>query len=426
MTSQALTVATNNTDSREIVIWADRFGAVKKRVTELNRKAEKRGLAPIHISVVGEGERSRTVILDRERYDTAAKTLTLMVENTLPCLGRHAVVAVRYDDNGITMTCGTVPAAYRDNDGSHCDHCRTQRDRKRFAILRNLDSGQHLLVGSTCFKDFFGDEHAETLHSFGQHYIACINTVEEYCAGSDETVSHVLPLERFLAYTVEAVARDGYRKADDSMGSTGNDVAACFTGTFTEPSADAVATAKSVVTYFSNLDDCSGYVLSIKSMIEAGHVGPRGINIAASMVPVYQKAMGLQGNGAQALNEHFGIEKQRETLRLTLISTQHFQFGGGRVYLFRDDAGRSFKWNTSTALAGHYEMEEVDLEDGQTYTWRERYSARAGDIVTLKATIKKHGTYHPRNGDPSVATTEITRCKASTVERAGAVLTIFS
>ena len=47
------------------------------------------------------------------------------------------------------------PHEYREAT-TFCQHCNSNRRRNRVFVLRNVESGDHIQVGSTCVRDFIG------------------------------------------------------------------------------------------------------------------------------------------------------------------------------------------------------------------------------------------------------------------------------
>lgn len=102
-----------------------------------------------------------------------------------------------------------VPVEYRDN-GSVCEHCNVNRYRRKLFIVRH-DSGEFKQIGSTCVKDFLGNESPDNIAK------AC-----EIIAGIDEFMDNFMglgdgskknryyDLEKVLAITHNVIKTDGW------------------------------------------------------------------------------------------------------------------------------------------------------------------------------------------------------------------------
>lgn len=113
----------------------------------------------------------------------------------------------------------------------------------------------------------------------------------------------------------------------------------------------------------------------------------RGLGLACSMVPFYQKHLGNEFQRAarmkeESVSEHFGEAGKRDTYELTVIGESSFQsnFGTTSIYRMRDANGNVAVWFTASG----------SLEVGKTYK--------------LKATVKKHDDYK------GIKQTVLTRC----------------
>ena len=108
-------------------------------------------------------------------------------------------------------------SAYRHLDGKRCDHCRTQRRRKRSFVVDTAEGTQ--VVGATCLRDYFGiDVAAEVVwRGFDKIWAALLGEAVE-TFGDDEGLGGnggrwQVDANDYLARAIFSVASHGYAKS---------------------------------------------------------------------------------------------------------------------------------------------------------------------------------------------------------------------
>ena len=75
-----------------------------------------------------------------------------------PLLGTHEFLAIKkIDGNHVTIFghgVDDVPKEYWDVNKTECDHCGTLRARTKFAIIRNVETGEIMQVGKSCLREY--------------------------------------------------------------------------------------------------------------------------------------------------------------------------------------------------------------------------------------------------------------------------------
>jgi hypothetical protein len=139
-------------------IPAGSFGLFQKAVERANRKAEKLGVAPLTVERLGS---VKTTQPDGSisKYEKVSIKGTEISLNGWKFIGTISVLVA---DDGrklplITAVPGeTVTESRYAADPLFCAHCKARRDRLETYIVRHED-GTEKQVGSSCLKDFIGD-----------------------------------------------------------------------------------------------------------------------------------------------------------------------------------------------------------------------------------------------------------------------------
>ena len=145
---------------------------------------------------------------------TNEKKVSVSVEGAYKVSGYEFVASLEWDEN---QKCNlvkkanedvVVPEIYRTR--TECDHCHTDRSRKKTILLRNTESGEYVQVGKQCVKDYLGRD----VESYAR-YLSIWETMDEYFENLDKVgfggrLAMVYPVEEILEQTVEFVRERGY------------------------------------------------------------------------------------------------------------------------------------------------------------------------------------------------------------------------
>ena len=392
---------------------ANLAGLVHK-VGILSRRAVKLGCAPLTLSI---GERlKQEEVKDSEgwrwipmgsplpagarRTGQARIAVAVTLEGEAPKLAGWAFRAkLQHAEEGniLRTVPGSEPLPERFRVASPaCDHCKINRRRiDTYALVS--DAGEWRQVGSTCLADFLGHPDPHGLAASAE----LIAIADELCRASEwgdggGRVAKAWNLEAYLAFVGAAIDRDGWisRRESDARAieSTAGTALRHLIGgdqvgkreTRLEPSETHEATAKAAIEWAQSVDTHGNdYLHNLSVVALQGIVDGRTLGFGASMLPAYQRAMGVQRERARAAAEsrHFGTVGKREVFAVEVIDvvSHESDYGVTHIHRMRDEAGNRATWFSSG----------TKLDPG-TYD--------------IKATVKKHDAYQ------GIPQTVLTRC----------------
>lgn len=164
--------ATDEPTVREFDVRLDRLGQFRARFAELVKRAEKLELDPPKMELVGERFKRTHKVPDWDNDVTgrAMREVTLAYQTVrltapsfrLPGGWKLLGMATKGEEDTKSggrmrvqaFTRELLPQRYQQG-GTHCDHCRLDRNRNQVFILRN-EQGQWKQVGGECAKDYLG------------------------------------------------------------------------------------------------------------------------------------------------------------------------------------------------------------------------------------------------------------------------------
>lgn len=266
-----------------------------------------------------------------------------------------------------------------------CEHCELPRNRKTTYLLRHQESGELKRVGATCIDDFLGESSLESAMAmfdinaiFSRDYDA---EFEDECRGG-KFRSIGTQLRVFLAAASYLTDEHGFvsRKNDNLDGMPTaesvsyyllkrgkNEVVDRIVTDFCEKNDNAyLAKADKVIEWIKRQDPSNNtFMTNAQSIAELGLVDIMNnmqTGIAASLSHVYNNAM-LMEHSEDRKNEHFGEEKKRGQLKLTVVRIKD---DPAAMYPFvrftmHDDHGRTFQWKAAHSSA-------PNLSVGKVYT----------------------------------------------------------
>jgi hypothetical protein len=146
------------------------------KVNKLNKRAKRHNLPPLKATVWTDKERKSY------KGDYKVTPVTLAGDNPTVAGDWKLVAYLRNVRGGENMTVTHLTDNYRVpanlKNGTHCDHCKTNRYRKFVAVLRNDSNGEVKKIGSSCLQDFLP---LTSIHS-AAHW----NTLEAMSSLADE------------------------------------------------------------------------------------------------------------------------------------------------------------------------------------------------------------------------------------------------
>lgn len=389
---------------------ATAFAAVSEKLEKLNKRALKKGLAPMTVERVGErmvrtGETVECYCEERKMMvfePVAIRMIDFNVIGEPPKIdGYTALGMIDYRD-GFPMVVnfgrGEVPAEFHKADTKRCDACGHNRQRNRVIILRKNDDGSHIQTGTECLKDYVGHSvDAIVAYANMQSEIRGFDD-DNFCGGIGDNHNDIVDV---IAASIADIRTHGFvsRNAalERSIASTADTVRRHFNGGDPLPVTEAdYAKARTVITWGAAMDGGTEYAHNVRAICEAGVCGNRSFNLTVSIPAAYDRAQEKARAAATAKadakqSQHVGTVGQRFDKKnpLRLKVTFKRVMNGGQffkvLYKFTDEQGRLFTWWASV---------DVFNQD---------------DDVTLTATVKAHDYDKYLDGAP---VTVLTRCKA--------------
>ncbi|MBP4081603.1 hypothetical protein [Aeromonas sp. MrichA-1] len=280
----------------------------------------------------------------------------------------------------------------------NCDHCKQNRARNRTFLLMNNKTNEIIQVGSTCVDDFLGEKSlAKIANSFDINSWFTKDYDSEYRDdySSGKLHSYSVPLDLFVAIADKITRTNGFVSVS-AASPTNPSTAFCIKKELLNPSGefkglindyinenetDELKRAKKICEWMSQQKPDNSFIISCISISKKGFIELSDrfqVGVVASwpnsMLREEEKRLKKEMDAALNKNEHFGEEKQRGGLKLSL---HHIYTDYDAMYPYirltmRDQDGRKFQWKTNPDSC-------PEVEVGKTYT--------------MIGTIKSHEEY---------------------------------
>ena len=394
-----------------------RVAVLRTEVEELNRRAEKLGVAPLVLEILRTELREdpQGTMDKKDGVPTVRKLMVVDVRlaGETPRLAGWALRAViePHDAGNVLRSVpghdGEIPEAYRQAK-LWCDHCQTTRYRKETYVLSHAD-GRWAQVGSTCIKDFLGGADPHALAEWLEQVLKLYSTAAQGDpdGGFGCECRHELRWDAIdvLRATALAVRKWGWRSRTKAQEEGGLATADDVRGLLDPPKLSGKertrileiwaefreegdgATAKEALTWARALGAdgrrLSDYEHNLKTLLTDETVDVRGLGLACSAIAAHARATEKElafkrwakiGENSQYQGE---VGKRME-LWAEVMSYRALegQWGATHLYKLVDDAGNLYTWFGSKTL---YDTNGCH--------------PRLGDRVRVKATVKKHEAF---------------------------------
>lgn len=401
-----------NDEQRTYEIRPANLALLEEKIEKINRKAKKLGCDPVRLEEIRRETRKgeKRLAFHTKPIKFTYEVIIMAVHGPTPHLAGWTLVAcveLLGDERLLKIVPGEeCPEEYRKGT-FFCDHCKSDRRRNNVYILRH-DDGRHVQVGRTCISDFLGGRSPEAILAMAEMGIKAIDAIGEIdpdeCCGFggmgeyfEEPIHFLTAVSiciRHLGWVSRAEAGQGFATADDAWNLLNppaegrslsewkkwveiNDLH--FQDRDKKNAEDALAWAASQPT-----EGVGDYLYNLGVSARAGFVKRSSMGILASAVMVYLRdqqreaeAKQREANDKEKSNEYVGEIKKREVFGpLTVVYMNWFdgQFGVTTLIKYEDEAGNVFCWFASGR--------KDDIE--------------VGDVMTVKATVKKHEEYKGR------------------------------
>lgn len=369
-----------------------RLSAFLKQMDRLTKRAARLGLEPLQAEFLGKarktikagrGQGQAMEISSVQAVNGKTNAAYVFTAHSYRVTGRPPVLnawqfraSINHSEHSrpiIRSTLPEVPKQYRAAT-TYCEHCNTNRDRNDVYLLQNSLSGKWMQVGRSCLRLFTQVDDAEKAVS---EYVNALQFLDEYSGeydpdsdggsgGAGGAAVDLLPFMRVVAYLTEKYGYTNRQRAetegvlstaDEAMGAIRSrsdadrklfDAAVGDAGTLTR--------AQAAIEWAKNLpDDGSDYEHNLKIIAEDGLFHAiREAGYAASMYAVFKRTQEQQAQREAVTNEWLDAKQgeKRTGYKLFTVSVRAMEGNYGMTYLhiFRDEAGRQFKWFGSKAI----------------------------------------------------------------------------
>jgi hypothetical protein len=373
--------------------------ALAKKITAINKKAEKLGCGIISLTNNGEAfvamdDKSTLtddqIIMDkligvnREYY----KVNLIEIDGTAPHIDGWEFMATleHLDGQNIIRRYSNenIPEEYR-TATIKCDHCGINRFRKDTYVIRNVETNEYKQVGSGCLKDFFNGRDPHNTAKYAE-LLAGLETVAGTFHGFNKPTAYI-DVKDYLNYVEECIKKYdwiGRSNKEDFQTATADEAYNIMYGisdTMVPNNEDKVTAA---LEWLKSQPASSDFMHNVKTACEQEYITHRLIGYVAALMVTYNKHLESLKTKVDTSNSQY-IGNPNDKIQIVLTLNKRFfyenMFGCGSIFKFLDSKGNIFIWRTGSA----------DLEEGKTYT--------------IKGTIKEHTEYK------SEKQTHLTRCK---------------
>ena len=368
-----------------------------EKIDKLNERAAKRGWT------------GRITVTSETVTETKQNAIGLMVTRTYndvtisgepPCYDGWTFLASLDFDPEIGLVVNTAPGVDKiDRTGladGECQHCGTNRYRRRCYLVRN-ESGKQMQVGSTCIKDFLG-------WSANPVFISTEKILDEldgFCGSSPEDERY--GVDTVLAASWATIQTFGYVRANDYSGTPtkhvvldvldprsprAHEIAKEVRPHIAESAAMAAKIREWVISDAFTGDN--EYVTNLKAIAASETCAPKHFGLLVSAPQTWARSierdLQRKADNEGRCNEWAGAvgDKLEITVNVKAISYIDGDYGTSTKYTMQDESGKVYQWFASRSALG----DEV-----------------TDDPIRIKGTVKKLNEWKGNK------TTKLTRCK---------------
>lgn len=256
-----------------------------------------------------------------------------------------------------------------------CEHCKVDRRRKAFFILRN-EEGAEISVGRSCLKDFLG-------HKSPQRVAAFMESLGELrgCGVPGEREIEYYPIEAILEVARAIIRRKGFVSRKAAQEGYDKTPTAELVGTYFRqaysgadkahlekfrkefaPTTEDTEKTKKVLEWIDGLAGENNFEANLKLLKAEEYVSAKhfGLLAAAAFFGCDKEEKVVKSN------EWLGTIGERVTLELKVVDTREIETGYGVSHLitFEDEAGNVVKWFSSRI------QDELEIDTNVTVTGR--------------------------------------------------------
>lgn len=356
------------------------FAKIVEKVESLNRRAEKRGLAPaFSITVEREFSVRTKGIYEYEDF------VEFHIDGVYPAISGYTLAAVVDHASGglifrnpaFTEDVDLTPFA----DRKTCDHCGTKRKRSKTILLSDA-AGKIIQVGTSCIIDFLGKE-AGALEFFAENSGILGDSDDD---GHYASSPHYATVE-ICSIAVKLISDFGFVKSN-TPGSTASKLMDFVDEHYRSfprdydftVTAEHTEKAMKAIEFIKNSERRGEYQENVFRVMTSGRCEKRVFGFIAAGIrgalADIRKASEVKKMEEQAPVEKaefpaVGTVIANEEVTIEKIFTFEGMYGAQHIFIMKSSAGIPFVWKTSTF---------PDVESSGTYTIK-------------KAKVKAHDDY---------------------------------
>lgn len=389
----------------ESKIWeipTQNWTAFKARFDRLAGRAQKLGVKPPNLEILGEGTKEIEVEWGKEEHGGIIfkkfwiKVRRVQVTGEAPKLAGYSFAGtIEHLGNGNLLRAAPdqeIPKKYRTGTPT-CDHCGTARRRKDTFIVKT-EAGEYQQVGRSCLRDFLG--HVDPEHVALLASIFRFEPSERDLTAREPRGGFSVKTRDYLAWVAMTIRDFGWKSAGTARekgGMSTSDIAwtrMCERkrGEARPEQQDQDAT-EAALTWLAGEDASSDFIHNLKTALAEELLEPRRAGIAAAVFVAQQNANGRRERLAKARADreahaaarkaqvdYHGAIGDRVEIEGTVTFTREFDsdWGTSTLIAFETDSA-NFAWFASKVPA----TAEEELA--------------AGARIKVRATVKAHQIY---------------------------------
>ena len=331
-----------------------------------------------------------------------------MFEGENPILGEYEFMAVKTLDGSHVLINGQnaneIPKEFWDYT-THCDHCHTKRNRRKFIILRKIATGEILQIGKNCVAEYTHSL-ADDIRKLMKQMEVCESVWNFDMNGYFPSMNNTYyKIKRYLAIAQSVIAEDGYVSTADSFElrkpSTKNECISIYDKCdsnnveYKERYQQNEQIVKDMIAWWMNKnDDENPFWLNVSGILNDVYVSEKGLGYITFLPNAYAKYIAHKANTYDFSNEFANHNvNDKVEVELVLRSKNRFDtmFGTKVCYQFSDAEGHCYLWKTSPRMA----LDDLDIS--------------AEKKIILCGTVKEFSEYK------NVKQTVLTRCKIKSI-----------
>ena len=223
---------------------------------------------------------------------------------------------------------------------NHCDHCKTNRNRKKVIIVKSKD-GEYKVIGSNCAKEFLGVD-GEALIT----YAGLLKTVFflDFKEIGQDNRGENWDLKEVIEISIKIIDNYGYYNSKSTEACPTKDE---LISVLNSNKFDFQKNLKveDVLKFWLEKEIESSFDQNIKTIIEAGYCNSKTIGFVAYMYEGYRRSLVKKAISQDF--EYVGMvgEKITVSVKLVKVSSYETQYGVKHIHTFVSDNGM-FVWNT--------------------------------------------------------------------------------